>query len=614
MVSYLTVIYAMLAGMALTIGAVHLIIWGGNRQRKAYLFSAGMALAACVQALVEMLIALTSVPEHMGNLIRWGNFSVGITLLCMVWFVRMYLSAGRSWLLWSITGLWALGLVINFSSPTGLTFTEIYAVERLNTLWGEPLHQVVGTTNPWKFLADLASLLITIFVIDASRTAWRRGSRHAAAVIGGSITFFIVVAGIHTPLVDAGIFRTPTIISAAFLAILAAMSYEIARDVSRSRALLEKVHGGQLRLQSMFETVRLLVLDIDSEGIVCYANPFFLNWRALKLEEVIGRPATDFIVPRIFNPIFEGMRQKADFHTPLEARWNAQDRNGEDRQLALTALRMDNSESRFAGVLCVAADITQELETNRTLARTRLQLDRLMRSNLLGEFASSLAHELNQPLAAILANAQVARRYLTQDPLKLDQALEVIDGIVQDDRRAAALIKQLRALVHHDEVRRENLDLTRVLDDTLALLTREFENQEIKLELDCPPSDLFIQACRIEIQQVLLNLILNAVQALEDWPIEQRRISIRVSSRNQTVQVNIQDAGPGLPAEELESVFSAFHTGNNGNMGLGLTICRRIIEAHGGSISAANGHGHGAVFSFSLPLQTKERLGHDGSA
>jgi PAS domain S-box-containing protein len=604
--SYLAIFYSAIVGVALTIGGVHLVVWGGHSRRRAYLFSAGMAVAASAQAMVELALTQTNELEAVGTLLRLGNLAVAATLLCMVWFVRLYLSAGRSWLLWSIVVLWGVGLVINFRSPTSLTFLEINTVRQLETFWGEPFWQVQGTVSPLKFLADLASLLIMIFVVDASLTAWRRGARRAAGVIGGSITVFIVVAGVHTPLLDAGIVETPTIISAAFVAILAAMSYEIGRDVSRSHRLSDELRAEQERLRSVFETVRLLVLDIDARGQIRYANPSFIALCGMSLDKVIGCPATDFIPPRIVAKMLESSQQTTGFQSPQEERFSFKSGSGTEHQLALTAVRVGHVDGSFAGILCVASDISRELEVNQKLVRTRQQLDRVMRSNLLGEFASSLAHELNQPLAAMLANAQVARRYLQQAPPKRNQALAVVDEIIRDDLRAADLIKKLRSLVHQDVAAPAKLDLNQELTEAVALLKRELRVNQVSLAIASPSHPIVVAASRVEIQQVLVNLLLNAMQAMEDLPAARRSIAVTLTLKADMVRVEVKDAGAGLPSDQLDAIFEAFSTGRNGNLGLGLTICRRIIEGYGGAISATNHADDGAVFIFTLPLAFKE--------
>ncbi|MDX2472723.1 MAG: PAS domain-containing sensor histidine kinase [Candidatus Krumholzibacteria bacterium] len=604
--SYLTILYSAIAGTALTICVVHLVVWFGYSRRRAYLFSATMALAASAQAMVELALTQTGSTEAAGELLRWGNFTVAATLLCMVWFVHLHLSAGRSWLLWSIVGLWSVALVINFNTPTSLTFLEIRPMLELETFWGEAYFQPQGPTNPLKFLADLASLLIMIFVVDASLAAWRKGARQTAVVIGGAVTFFIVVAGIHTPLVDAGIVKTPTIISTAFVAILAAISYETGRDVSRAHRLSAELRAEQERVRSVFETVQLVVLDIDASGHLRYANPSFLALGGWDPDKIIGQPATHFIPSRIVDQLLNDLHSITGSQPPQESIFTLTTDSGEGHQLAMTAVRVGDADGRFAGILCVASDITQELETTQKLARTRLKLDRVMRSNLLGEFASSLAHELNQPLAAILANAQVTRRYLQQAPPKLDQALTVVDEIIQDDQRAAELIAQLRALVHQDVAVREPLDLTLVSAETEALLKRELNHHQVRLAIASPAHPVVVEVSRVEIQQVILNLLLNAMQAVENLPVPRRTIAVQLTTKAGTAQFAVMDAGPGLPTEKLETVFEAFNTGNNGNIGLGLTICRRIIEAHGGLIAVANRSEGGAAFTFTLPLVAAE--------
>ncbi len=608
--SLLTILYAMVSGIALTVGVVNLIIWGGKSGRLAYLLSAGMALAAGAHALLELAVAKSATPESMMLSIRWENLAVAATLLFMVWFVKIYLAAGRAWLVGSITFLWLAGLVVNFTSGGSLTFSAIHAIRPFETFWGESYYLVEATTNPLKFMADAASLLIMVFVIDASLSAWRRGTRRRAFVIGGSITFFIVVAGIHTPLVDAGIVTTPTIISAAFLAIIAAMSFELARDVSRSRTLSDEVRAGRERWRALLETVQLVVLDIDAQGRIRYANPYFRDMSGRADNATLGRPVRELLNSTAIDDIHTELQQNGGPLRPHDMRMAVVDAAGNSRQLAMTIIRLNDGEGNFAGVLCVAADITDSMETTQDLAQTRRQLDRLMRSNLLGEFASSLAHELSQPLAAVLANAQVARRYLDQSPAKLDEAREVVDLIIQDDKRAADLIAQLRTMLSLGEVRRETFDLHVVLEETLGMLGRELSNQDINVELLQDPNPLRVNACRVEIQQVVLNLMLNAMQAVGEISAGERTIRVAAARTPDSARIEIRDTGPGIPPTEANRIFEAFNSGRRNNMGLGLSICRRILEAHDGLISMANNTPRGAIFEFSLPLPKME--GHAG--
>jgi len=201
-----------------------------------------------------------------------------------------------------------------------------------------------------------------------------------------------------------------------------------------------------------------------------------------------------------------------------------------------------------------------------------------MRSNLLGEFASSMAHELNQPLAAVLANAQVVQRYLDQSPPKLEEAREVMELIVKDDKRAAELIARLRAMLRQEDAPHEDLDLHQMLDETVGMLGRELGNHAIRIERTQETGKLMVRASRVEIQQVVLNLLLNAIQSLEGVPALEREIQIITERTTGSVRVEVRDTGPGLPNEEPGRLFEAFNSEREGNIGMGLTICRRILE------------------------------------
>ncbi len=178
------------------------------------------------------------------TLLKLENLSVFLLLVPMVWFVYGHFGTARLWLAWTITVLWGTGIVANFLSPNSLVFSDLVALEPVTTFWGEQFMTGVGSANPWVHVANGASFLIVIYVLDASVRAWRRGLRQRAIVTGGGIVVFMVSAGIHTPLVDAGIVPTPYMVSFWFLAIVFALSYELvsnAVQLSREAALRQKL-------------------------------------------------------------------------------------------------------------------------------------------------------------------------------------------------------------------------------------------------------------------------------------------------------------------------------------------------------------------------------------
>ena len=242
--SALTVAWSMCASASLVLALMHLSLWFKDRLSWIYLLSALMAFAAGANALTELGLMHAASLETYRTLLKLENLSVFLLLVPMVWFVYGHFGTARLWLARTITALWSVSLVVNFLSPNSLVFSDLVAMEPVTTFWGEQFVIGVGSASPWAHVANVASLLIVIYVLDASVSAWRRGLRQRAVVTGGGIVLFIVAAGIHTPLVDAGMVATPYMVSFWFLAIVFALSYELvsnAVQLSREAALRQKL-------------------------------------------------------------------------------------------------------------------------------------------------------------------------------------------------------------------------------------------------------------------------------------------------------------------------------------------------------------------------------------
>ena len=215
----LSIVYPAAAGIGLFLAVVQILIWIRTPERREFLFGAVMSAGAGAMALCEAGL-IGSVPvARFSILMEVANLAIATTLIGMVWFVRCRLKTGRRWLAWGVTVSWALCAAISLLGPGNISFIALESVEQLQTSWGEIYSVPVGTIHPLKIVTDLTSLAILIFVIDASVAAHRDGKTRTSLLVGGPIIFFIVVAGIHTPLVDAGVVRTPYIISLVFVAI-----------------------------------------------------------------------------------------------------------------------------------------------------------------------------------------------------------------------------------------------------------------------------------------------------------------------------------------------------------------------------------------------------------
>jgi signal transduction histidine kinase len=259
--------------------------------------------------------------------------------------------------------------------------------------------------------------------------------------------------------------------------------------------------------------------------------------------------------------------------------------------------------SRFEGGAVIShTDITDRKRAEMEAQRSRQELAHCTRVSTVGALTASLAHELNQPLAGVLANAQAARRYLNATPPVLDEFRDILADIVEDVKRAAEVIQRLRGLLRKDEGEDVLLDLNDITRDVVKLVSSDAVIRNVTVTLDVDPEPTIVYGDRVQLQQVILNLLLNAMEAMAECVGDDRLVTVSTTNiRTQTVQVSVQDTGPGLRAGTQELIFEPFYTTKPAGMGMGLAITRSIIEAHGGVIWASNTPICGATFSFTLP-------------
>jgi len=221
----------------------------------------------------------------------------------------------------------------------------------------------------------------------------------------------------------------------------------------------------------------------------------------------------------------------------------------------------------------------------------------------MGELAASLAHELNQPLTAILANAQAAQRFLASNPDDMDEVREILKDIVQEDSRASEVIRRIRALVRKEKLELVPLDLANIIRDVVLLVHSDVVMRNIHVSLEFDPAIPPVRCDKIELQQVVLNILLNAFDAMKDCPAHEREVLVRVERDGAPrVKVAVRDRGTGLSADKLDKIFQPFYTTKREGLGMGLSISRSIIDAHGGCLWAENNPDGGATFYFTVPV------------
>lgn len=247
-------------------------------------------------------------------------------------------------------------------------------------------------------------------------------------------------------------------------------------------------------------------------------------------------------------------------------------------------------------------DISERVNAQEAVRRLQSEMAHAARLSTLGELAASIAHEVNQPLAAIATNASAGLRWLDRPEPNLDEVRSLSIRIAADARRAADIIARIRGMATQRTAESVSLSLKTVIEDSVAFLRHEMQAQGVVVALDLPSELPEVSGDRIQLQQVVVNLVINAAQAMAKSPAGERSIVIAARRETDMLVVDVLDRGPGIAADHFDRLFQSFFTTKDNGMGIGLPICRSIVEAHGGLIEADNRASGGARFSFSLPV------------
>ena len=261
-----------------------------------------------------------------------------------------------------------------------------------------------------------------------------------------------------------------------------------------------------------------------------------------------------------------------------------------------------DAEGRATRMVGIKVDITSRKQTELQLKEQGRELAHIDRLSMVGELSVAIAHELNQPLAAILANVGAARRFLSHSPPNIDQVREIVEAIGQDNRRAADVIRKVGALLRRDDLPRATLQMNDVVEDVIDIARADIIGRGVSLSIRCERGLAPIAGDRVQLQQVLLNLVLNACDAMDSVPETARRLTILTAGGPEDrVRVTVCDTGPGVAGHQLDHVFEPFVTSKPQGLGLGLAVCRSIVTAHEGTLWAENNPDGGASFCFELP-------------
>ena len=599
--SWVTILWAMVSAVSLTLAGIYLLVWWKQRSSWVYLLFSCSAVGAAAWAMGELGMMRAETPEQYGAVLRWAHIPVWVLVVSLVGFVRLHLKAGRMGLVWSICVLRTLALILNFVFTPNLNYREITGLKHLTWWGGETVAVAVGVVNPWTLIGQLSLVLLLVFCADAALTIWRRGERRRAAMMGGTMVFFIAVGTCQSILVFWGFLQAPFFVGFAFLGIVAAMAYELGYDVLRSSQLSVEVSENEKRMSLAVDAANfgMWLRDIDRNEI--WASE---KWRelfgfrpddGLDLEKIVQRihPDDRESVSQAWQNAITGLgRYEIEYrlsHPVSGVRWITSrgrvefDRHGKPRLMRGASL-----------------DVTALKQAEQEAQLLQREIAHVGRVTMMGQLASSLAHEINQPLGAILRNAEAAELFLQHESPDLAEIHAILADIRADDQRASAVIERMRALLRRHELEKKPLEVAEYVGDVVMLLQADAAARKVSLGLELPNDLPQVLGDRVHLQQVLLNLIINGMDAINGRDSGVRNVTVSARHTGEFVEIAVSDSGTGITDDQLDLIFDPFFTTKPNGMGMGLAITRTIIEAHSGRIWAESKDGEGATFRFTL--------------
>jgi two-component system sensor kinase FixL len=542
--------------------------------------------------------------------LKWGHVAVRLLVVSLVVFVQLLLRAGRPWLAWTVCGLRTLLLVPNFLVGQNLNYLEITRLGHMRLL-GESVAIAEGVPNPWILLGQLSLVILIIFLADATVTTWRRGDCHRALAVGGSTVLFVLVATGQSLLTFWGIVRTPYVGSIFFMGLVAVMGYELGSETVRASQLDRKLQESEAGLREIEERMRLAVEGAEC-GIWIWDLARNEIWATAKWRALFGFPETerlelDRILERIHAEDRDLVRPVLKKATEGDGSYEPEYRvvlpSGEVRWIGSRGRVEFDGARKAILVRSVSNDITGRKEAEQETQDLRREIAHAGRVSMMGQLASALAHEINQPLCAILRNAESGETLMQDKSPDLEEVRAILADIRKDDQRAVSIIDRMRALLKRRNLDKRPVDVGELVGEVVALVRSDAAARHVRLELAV--ADHLPPVCGdvVHLQQVLLNLIVNGMDALDETNRGDRRVSVTASLDGpQAVEIAVSDSGHGIPADKLTQIFDPFFTTKPNGMGMGLPISRTIVEAHHGRLWAENRLENGASFRFTLPI------------
>jgi PAS domain S-box-containing protein len=398
------------------------------------------------------------------------------------------------------------------------------------------------------------------------------------------------------------------VFTAARISMLEVLASQAAISLENAH-LYNGLQEREARIRRLVESNIIGISIFDFDGRVIEANEAFL--------QIVGHSRNDILSGRLrWTELTPPEWQSADERALAELR-----ATGSCKAYEKEYLRNDGSRvpvlvgpAAFDGPsdqgVAFVLDLTERKEAEQSLRESerryreaQAELAHVTRVTLLGELVASIAHEVNQPLTAVVANAEACLRWLDRAPSDLNAARRSVEWVINDGNRASEVIRRVRALAKKNSLEKTPLDVNDVVRETIPLVQRELISRQVLLRMELAPALHKVLGDRIQLQQVIINLVINGIEAMQSVTDRPRELLIRShQDEKQLVLVSVTDCGVGISAENADQLFNAFVTTKSSGMGMGLSICRSIVEAHGGQLSTYGNEGPGATFQFTVPV------------
>ena len=382
--------------------------------------------------------------------------------------------------------------------------------------------------------------------------------------------------------------------------------YGVAVDIDDRKRAEEALRKSEQELRGIVDAIPQTIVVLDADGHGLYANRPLLDYTGLTMEQLLtpdsqGNPVLFHLED--WARLQDERRQGLARSMPFELEWRVRRNDGQYRWFLVRYHPLRDEQGRILRWYAGGTDIDDRKRAEEALRATQAKLSRASEIATVSELAASIAHEISQPLAALVANSHAMQRWLSAEPPNLERAQVTAERIIRDGAGAAEVVNRIRALFKRTDLTRTLLDLNDVIGEVNRLLTDEASTRSVRVETDLADDLPPIWADRVQMQQVITNLARNGVEAMESEESQPKVLVIR-SRRDGTnsVLIEIRDSGNGL--EDVEKVFEPFFTTKQDGMGMGLAICRWIVEAHQGRLWATRNTPRGAVFSFTLPISS----------